>query len=111
MLTAAPNYEKLSFEDALVAAPGELRGIDVIVTGDRKFIRNHDLAQGSQDVVSIPESHLNELTSRRVVKVTPEGTFRVEIADPAGGWRQVLPLAGFPTQEEAERVAGIRELD
>ena len=41
------------------------------------------------------------------MKVTEEGAFRVEISDPAGGWRQTIPLVAFPTREEAERVAGL----
>lgn len=108
VLEAALNYESLSFEDAQVAAAGDLMGIDVIVTSDDGLIRNHHLARRPQDLVSVLESHLGEQIVCRVIKVTPEGAFRVEIADPAGGWKQALPLAGFPTQEEAERVAGLQ---
>lgn len=108
VLAAALGYERLSFEDAQVAAAGDLAGIDAILTGDRDFLRGHPLACRPRDLVSVLESQLGERTDHRVVRITPEGAFRVEIADPAGGWRQTLPLAGFPSREQAERVAGLR---
>ena len=109
VLAAALGYERLSFEDAQVAAAGDLAGIDAILTNDGGFLRGHDLARTPQDLVPLLEAHLGERTVCRVVGVTPEGAFRVEIADPAGGWRQTLPLSGFPTEEEAGRVAGLRQ--
>ena len=111
VLAVALGYERLSFEDAQVAAAGELAGIDAILTNDTGFLRGHGLTCAPQDLVPILESHLGEQTVRRVVKVTPEGAYRVEIADSAGGWRQTLPLSGFPTEDEAQRVAGLRRED
>ena len=109
VLDAALGYERLSFEDAQVAAAGDLAGIDAVLTNDGGFLRGHDSACTPQDLVPLLEAHLGERTVCRVVRVTPEGAFRVEIADPAGGWRQTLPLSGFPTEEEAKRVAGLRQ--
>lgn len=109
VLDAALGYERLSFEDSQVAAAGDLAGIDAILTNDGGFLRVHDLACTPRDLAPLLEAHLGERTVCRVVRVTPEGAFRVEISDPAGGWRQTLPLAGFPSQEAAERVAGIRK--
>ena len=108
VLTAAiVGYDDLSFEDAQVAAAGALEGIDTILTNDVDFIKGHRAACKPQDLISLLEKHLGERCICRVVKVTEEGAFRVEISNPAGGWRQTIPLAGFPTREEAERVAGI----
>lgn len=109
VLVSALGYERLSFEDAQVAASGDGAEIDAILTSDGGFLRGHDLACAPRDLVPLLEAHLGERTLCRVVRVTPEGAFRVEIADPAGGWRQTLPLSGFPTEEEAERVAGLRQ--
>ena len=111
VLAAALGYERLSFEDAQVAAAGDLAGIDAILTNDGGFLRAHDLACTPRVLAPLLEAHLGERTFCRVVRVTPEGAFRVEISDPVGGWRQTLPLAGFPSQETAERVAGIRKED
>ncbi len=104
----ASGYERLSFEDAQVAAAGDHAGVDAILTNDGDFLRGHDLACTLRDMVPFLETHLGERTVCRVVRVTPEGAFRVEIPDQAGGWRQTLPLSGFPTEEEAARVAGLR---
>ena len=109
VLAAALGYERLSFEDAQVAAAGDFAVIDAILTNDAGFLRGHELACTPRDLAPLLEEHLGERTVCRVVRVTPEGAFRVEIADPAGGWRQTLPLSGFPTEEEAERVAGLRQ--
>lgn len=111
VLTAALGYERLSFEDAQVAAAGDLADIDAILTNDSDFLQGHELASTPQELVPLLEAHLGERTVCRVVKVTPQGAYRVEIADPAGGWRQTLPLSGFPSEEEAERVAGLRQED
>ncbi len=108
VLTDALGYESLSFEDAQVAAAGDRAGIDAILTSDGDFLRRHDLACTPRDIVPLLEEHLGEQPVCRVVRVTPEGAFRVEIADPAGVWRQTLPLSRFPTEEEAARVAGLR---
>jgi len=108
VLAAALGYERLSFEDAQVAAAGDLAGVDAILTNDGGFLRGHELACTPRDLAPLLEAHLGERTVCRVVRVTPEGAFRVELADPAGGWRQTLALSGFPTEEEAERVAGLR---
>ena len=107
VLTAALSYELLSFEDAQVAAAGDLAGVDAILTNDGDFIRGHDSACTPRDLISGLEEHLGGQYTCRVVRISSEGAFRVEISGPAGGWRQTLPLAGFPSQEEAERVAGI----
>ena len=109
VLAAALGYERLSFEDAQVAAAGDLGGVDAILTSDGGFLRGHERARTPRDLVPLLEAHLGERTVCRVVRVTPDGAFRVEIGDPAGGWRQTLPLSGFPTEEEAERVAGLRQ--
>ena len=109
VLAATLGYERLSFEDAQVAAAGDLAGIDAILTNDGGFLRGHELACTPRDLAPVLEAHLGERTVCRVVRVTPEGAYRVEIADPAGGWRQTLPLSGFPTEKEAERVAGLRQ--
>lgn len=109
VLAAALDYERLSFEDAQVAAVGDIAGIDAILTSDRSFLRRHQSACTPQDLIDTLEEHQETRHICRVVRVSPEGAFRVEISDPAGGWRQTLPLAGFPSQETAERVAGIRK--
>jgi len=109
VLAAALGYERLSFEDAQVAAAGDLAGVDAILTNDSDFLRGHDLACTPRDMVPFLEAHLGERTVCRVVRITPGGAFRVEIADQAGGWRQILPLSGFPTEEEAARVAGLHQ--
>ena len=111
VLAAALGYERLSFEDAQVAAAGDLANIDAILTNDSGFLRGHGLTYRPQDLVPLLEAHLGERTVCRVVRVTPQGAYRVEIADPAHGWRQTLPLSGFPSEEEAERVAGLRRED
>ena len=111
VLATALGHESLSFEDAQVAAAGELAGVDAILTNDGDFIRRHELACMPQDLTTGLEEHLGGQFTRRVVRVSPEGAYRVEISDPAGGWRQTLPLAGFPSQEAAERVAGIWKED
>ena len=107
VLRAALNYERLSFEDAQVAAAGDLADVDTILTNDGGFLRRHRSACTPQVLVDTLEEHLKTRHVYRVVRVSPEGAFRVEISDPAGGWRQTLPLAGFPSREAAERVAGI----
>ena len=107
-LAAALGYERLSFEDVQVAAAGDLAGVDAILTNDGGFLRGHELACTPRHLAPLLEAHLGERTVCRVVRVTPEGAFCVELADPAGGWRQTLALSGFPTEEEAERVAGLR---
>ena len=107
VLKAAIGYENLSFEDAQVAAAGALEGVDAILTNDVDFIRKHRAACKPHDLIPLLEKHLGEKCICRVIQVSEEGTFLVEISDPAGGWRQTLPLAGFPTREEAERVAGL----
>ena len=111
VLTTALRYEHLSFEDAQVAAAGDLAGVDAILTSDAGFIKGHGTACRPQDLIPLLEEHLGEQCICRVAKVTEQGAFRVEISDPAGDWRQTIPLAGFPTQEEAERVAGLRQED
>ena len=111
VLTAALRYEHLSFEDAQVAAAGERASVDAILTNDAGFVKGHGPACRPQDLIPLLEEHLGERCICRVIKVTEQGAFCVEISDPAGGWRQTLPLGGFPTQEEAERVAGLRQED
>ena len=107
VLAAALGYERLSFEDAQVAAAGDIAGVDAVLTNDGGFLRRHESACTPQDLVDTLEHHLGTRHICRVVRISPEGAFRVEISDPDGGWRQTLPLAGFPSQEAAERVAGI----
>ena len=107
VLIAALRYDHLSFEDAQVAAAGARAGVDAILTHDDDFIKNHGIACRPQDLNALLEAHLREKCICRVIKVTEEGTYRVEISDPSGHWRQTLPLAGFSTQQEAERVAGL----
>ena len=111
VLTAALRYEHLSFEDAQVAAAGELASVDAILTNDADFVKGHEPACRPQDLIPLLEKHLGERYVCRVIKVTEQGAFCVEISDPAGGWRQTLPLGGFLTQEEAERVAGLWQED
>ena len=111
VLTAALRYDRLSFEDAQVAAAGELAGIDAILTNDDRFTKVHAAACRPQDLIPVLEEHLGEQCSCRVVKVSEQGTYCVEISDPAGIWRQTIPLAGFPAREDAERVAGLRQQD
>ena len=108
ILTAALRNEFLSYEDAQVAASGNLKGIDAILTSDRDFIRGYESACSPQNLVGVLEEHFGAHHTCRVVRVTA-GQFRVEISDSAGVWRQTLPLAGFPTQEQAELVAGLRQ--
>ena len=107
VLRAALHYERLSFEDAQVAAAGHLAGVDAILTNDGDFLRRHRSACTPQALVGALERALETPHICRVVKVSREGAFRVEISDPGGGWSQTLPLAGFPSREAAERVAGI----
>ena len=107
VLKVAIDYEHLSFEDAQVAAAGALEGVDAILTNDVRFIRGHRVACRPQDLIPLLEKHLSESCVCRVIQVTEEGAFCVEISDPASGWRQTIPLAGFPTREKAERVAGL----
>ena len=97
-LTAALRYDHLSFEDAQVAAAGDLASVDAILTNDAGFIKSHERACRPQDLIPALEEHLGEKCICRVIQVTEQGTFRVEISNPAGGWRQTLPLTGFPTQ-------------
>ena len=111
VLRAALDYDDLSFEDAQVAAAGNIAGVDAILTNDADFIKAHETACRPHDLLPVLEEHLGGACVCRVIKVTEEGAFRVEISDPTEGWRQTIPLAGFPTQEEAERVAGIRSAD
>ena len=111
VLKAAMAYEGLSFEDAQVAAAATLEGIDAILTSDADLIKGHELACPPRDLVPLLETHLGQTCICRVVQVTEEGAFQVEISDPSGGWRQTIPLAGFPTREQAERVAGLRQED
>lgn len=111
VLAAALGYKLLSFEDAQVAAAGDIEGIDAILTNDSDFLRKHDSACAPKDLVSGLEEHLGDQYTFRVVRTSQEGAYRVEISDPAGGWRQTLPLAGFLSQEEAERVAGMRQAE
>ena len=111
VLTAALGYDYLSFEDAQVAAAGELAGVDAILTNDADFVKGHMVACRPQHLVPMLEEYLGEKCVRRVIRVTEQGAFRVEISDPVGGWHQTLPLAGFPTQEQAERVAGLKKED
>ena len=111
VLTAALGYESLSFEDAQVAAAGDLAGVHAILTSDAGFVRAHANACSPGDLVSVLERNLGGESTCRVVRVSEDGAFRVEISDPAGGWRQTLPLVGYPTREEAERVAGIRQAE
>ena len=107
VLTAALGYEHLSFEDAQIAAAGDMKCVDAILTNDRNFLQRHDFACAPRDLVAALGEHLGDQYICRVVKTSPEGAYRVEISDPAGGWRQTLPLAGFLSQEDAERVAGV----
>ena len=107
VLTTALRYEDLSFEDAQVAATGEIASVDAILTNDAGFIKVHEIACRPQDLLPLLEEHLGETCKCRVIQVTEQGAFRVEISHPAGRWRQTIPLAGFPTQEDAERVAGL----
>ena len=107
VLKAAIGYDDLSFEDAQVAAAGLLEGIDTILTNDADFIKGHEAACKPQDLIPLLEKHLGERCICRVIKVTEDGAFRVEISDRAAVWRQTIPLAGFPMREEAERVAGL----
>ena len=107
VLKVAMGYDDLSFEDAQVAAAGTLEGVHTILTNDGNFIRAHKTACKPQDMVPLLEKHLGERCICRVIQVTEEGAFRVEIFDTTGSWRQTIPLAGFPTRKEAERVAGL----
>ena len=107
VLSAALLYDELSFEDAQVAATGELAGVDVILTHDGDFIKGHEIACRPRDLLHLLEQHLGAQCKCRVIKTTEQGTYRVEISDSSGRWRQTIPLAGFPTQQEAERVAGL----
>ncbi len=107
VLRAALGYGRLSFEDAQVAAAGDLADVDAILTSDGEFLRNHRLACSPRALVDTLEQRLGIRPACRVVRVSPEGAFRMEILDPAGTWRQTLPLAGFTSREAAERVAGI----
>ena len=89
VLTAALGCESLSFEDALVAAAGDLAGIDAILTSDAGFVRTHDNACTPGDPVSVLERNLGEKHTCRVVRVSEAGAFRVEISDPqAAGARR-----------------------
>ena len=107
VLIAALDYDLLSFEDAQVAAAGEFAGVDTILTSDTGFLKHHGIACRPQDLIPLLEEHLAGKCICRVIKVTEQGSYCVEISAPDGGWRQTIPLAGFPTQEEAERVAGL----
>ena len=107
VLHAAVGYDNLSFEDAQVAAAGALEGVDAILTNDNNFIKGHAAACTPQDLIPLLEKHLGDRCICRVKRVTEQGAFCVEISNPAGGWSQTIPLAGFPTLEEAERVAGL----
>ena len=107
VLRAALGYERLSDEDALVAAAGNLANADAILTNDHDFLRMHKSTCTPQDLVDTLELALGTPHVCRVAKVSQEGAFRVEILDPDGNWRQTLPLAGFPSRQAAERVAGI----
>ena len=107
VLAAALRYDDLSFEDAQVAAAGDLAGVDIILTNDADFIKVHETACRPRNLIPLLEEHLGEKCICRVIKVTEQGAYRVEISKPAGAWSQTSPLAGFPTREEAELVAGL----
>ncbi len=111
VLTIALRYDRLSYEDAQIAAAGKLADIDAILTNDDGFIKGHDTACKPRDLIPLLEKHLGGQCACRVMKVSEQGAYRVEIADPAGEWRQTIPLAGFPAREDAERVAGLRQDD
>lgn len=104
VLAAALSYELLSFEDAQVAAAGDLACVDLILTSDDDFLRRHHSACAPQALVDTLEKHLGSRHTCRVVRISSDGAFRVEISDPVGGWRQTLPLAGFPSRDPEVRV-------
>ena len=60
VLTAALRYDRLSFEDAQVAAAGELADVDAILTNDDGFIKGHGIARKSQDLMPGLEEHLGD---------------------------------------------------
>ncbi len=100
-------------ENAVPAAPAltfaELDAVRGFVCASAFGVICHHGAP--RDLVPLLETHLGARCICRVVQVTEEGAFQVEISDPARGWRQTIPLAGFPTREEAERVAGLWQED
>ena len=58
LVKAARGYERLSFEDAQVAAAGDLVGVNAILTSDDDFIREHGAACKPRDLVPVLEEHL-----------------------------------------------------
>ncbi len=111
VLVGALRYDRLSFEDAQVAAAGDIAGVHAILTHDDDFIKVHATACRPENLIPILEEHLGARCACRVVRVSEQGAYRVEISDPAGIWRQTIPLTGFSTREDAERVAGLRQED
>ena len=76
VLTAALGYESLSFEDAQVAAAGDLAGVHAILTSDAGFVRAHANACSPGELVSVLERNLGGESTCRVVRVSEDGAFR-----------------------------------
>ena len=103
------SYDALDFEDALVAAAARLSDIDIILTNDKKFLRENKFACKPQNLVTVLKSRLGSKVVWHVVRAADD-MFRLELEDPDTKLRRmILPLPGIKTREEAERIAGFRQ--
>ena len=70
VLTAALRYGRLSFEDAKVAAAGELAGVDAILTNDDGFIMDRALRMSTS---AYPSECVRPFNLSGATTGTPEG--------------------------------------
>lgn len=70
VLTAALRYDRLSFEDAQVAAAGELAGVDAILTNDDGFIMDRALRMSTS---AYPSECVRPFNLSGATTGTPEG--------------------------------------
>ena len=109
VLTAALRYDRLSFEDAQVAAAGELAGVDAILTNDDGFIKGHGIACKPQDLMPVLEEHLGSPV--HLPRCQEYGGGSIPCRN-LGSCRQMASddaFGGFQTRKDAERLAGLRQ--
>ncbi len=90
-LHSALEFDRLSLEDAQVAAAGAHAGIDFVLTSDRRFLGNHESACTPKDLVSAFEETPDGRYRVRILRDRPAFGSRIEISAQYGEWRQTLP--------------------